>query len=263
MQFGLLASLVISVSESAMSQVSVAPASVHATLSSHAMTFVQQPALNTAFHRGVRPLTSRRKGISSSQKKVAATINSPNRLWTPPPSGIEEADMAIVKEQLGYKPYNALRVAARGPGGEPAVLECYPLVPSNQPPGCAPFPTLFWLCSKELKTLVAQLEYDGLMQVFKERAVAQGLDGAMHDAHTAYRNHRWSLLTEADRAIVERGGQGWLERLRDGGVGGMQEEAKLGVKCLHTHLAHHLARRGDGNVFGRWVEEELQQDGKL
>jgi len=171
--------------------------------------------------------------------------------------------MAIVKEQLGYRPYNALRVAARGSKGEPAVLECYPLVPASQPPGCSPFPTLFWLCSKDLKTLVAQLEYDGLMQVFKERAIAMELEEQMTVAHQAYRDHRWHLLSESDRRIVEEGGRGWLERLREGGVGGMQEEAKLGVKCLHTHFAHHLARRDDGNVFGQWVEEELAREGKL
>lgn len=30
-----------------------------------------------------------------------------------------------------------------------------------------------------------------------------------------------------------------------------------GVKCLHCHYAHHLARPEHGNIIGEWVHELL------
>lgn len=46
-----------------------------------------------------------------------------------------------------------------------------------------------------------------------------------------------------------------LDSLKHSGVAGMKEFS--GVKCLHTHYAHHLARPEHGNVIGTWVHELL------
>lgn len=45
---------------------------------------------------------------------------------------------------------------------------------------------------------------------------------------------------------------------RDVGVAGMRSAD--GVKCLHCHLAHFLARPQHGNIIGQWTHEELQRD---
>lgn len=46
-----------------------------------------------------------------------------------------------------------------------------------------------------------------------------------------------------------------LDSLKHSGVAGMKEFT--GVKCLHTHYAHHLARPEHGNIIGVWVHELL------
>ena len=32
-----------------------------------------------------------------------------------------------------------------------------------------------------------------------------------------------------------------------------------GVKCLHCHYAHHLARPQHGNIIGQWTHEALMR----
>lgn len=45
--------------------------------------------------------------------------------------------------------------------------------------------------------------------------------------------------------------------MKDCGVAGMRDFS--GVKCLHCHYAHHLARPEHGNIIGVWVHELLLQ----
>jgi len=63
------------------------------------------------------------------------------------------------------------------------------------------------------------------------------------------------MLTDADRAIVEASPS--LSRSFRGGIAGI---ANLDtVKCLHAHMAHHLARRDQGGTtLGRLIKDQLQ-----
>jgi hypothetical protein len=72
------------------------------------------------------------------------------------------------------------------------------------------------------------------------RAEAEVDPVALAAAHTAYAAER--------NAEIPTGHAGPRP---SGGVGGTAR----GVKCLHTHYAHHLA--GGDDPVGRWVHEQL------
>jgi hypothetical protein len=73
------------------------------------------------------------------------------------------------------------------------------------------------------------------------RAAEAAVDpAALAAAHAAY-------AAERDAAIEPA----WSGPRPSGGVGGTRQ----GVKCLHAHLAFHLA--GGDDPVGRWVEERL------
>ena len=157
--------------------------------------------------------------------------------WQLPESSISEEDFGYITKVLGYKPLNALSVVNRTATGNPAVLKCYPLVPTKSGP--EPFPTTFWICDPDIKTKLSSLEHAGLIASLKERLVENSAYMAeMRRCHEAYAEERWALLCDADRSYVKRAG--WESRLRKTGIGGMRPEGY--VKCLHIHYAHFLAR---------------------
>lgn len=133
-----------------------------------------------------------------------------------------------------------------------------------------PFPTMYWLTDPRLRVLVSRVEVSTDLGVrgMEERIAADPAHGeAMARAHLAYGTERWELLTEGDRADVER--SGWEGALGKGrgvagiAVGGRRRRAGgagpglgPGVKCLHAHAAHYLAG-GTDNVVGRWTMREV------
>ena len=81
---------------------------------------------------------------------------------TPP----AEADVDLVRGQLGREPHPFRRVVARCPWGAPAVVEDLPYDVVGQP-----FPTLFWATCPSLVAAIGRLESGGGVKRF-EAAVA-------------------------------------------------------------------------------------------
>jgi hypothetical protein len=149
-------------------------------------------------------------------------------------NGAEErdTDRNTVTRLLGRAPAVNFRVAVRrAAGGSPAVIENDVFMKDGRP-----MPTRYWLVDQSLREKVSRLEAAGGVRRASEEVPAD----AVAAAHERYR---------ADRdALIPTGHSGPLPT---GGVGG----SRRGVKCLHAHLAWHLA--GGDDPVGRWTAQHL------
>jgi len=141
-------------------------------------------------------------------------------------------DERMVTALLGREPQGAYEVVVRRPDGRPLVIRNAPFLDDG-----TPMPTRYWLVDDDLRRAVSGLEASGGVRA-AEAAVDPGDLGRSHARYAA----------ERDAAIPA----GHLGPRPSGGVGG----TKVGVKCLHAHLAWHLA--GGDDPVGRWVEEHLR-----
>lgn len=155
------------------------------------------------------------------------------------------ADREWLRQVLGREPQASLRIVHRCGCGHPQVIQTYPLL--GEGPEREPFPTLFWLTCRELLRRVGELERSGAIRRLEARLAHPAARAALEEDHRRYARERWQSLSPADRRFARS--RGFLRVLRDSGVGGSLRD---GLKCLHGHVAHHLAR---GSTVGRWVEE--------
>lgn len=160
-------------------------------------------------------------------------------------------DLAVVRWQLGRLPTGALAVAHRCPYGYPQVVLTHPL--HRRGTGFVVFPTLFWLSCPYLTVEVARLESAGAVKRFEQLLAADpALALRYAAAHDAYREERFSLLSQADLGFLQdAGAEG---RLRTG-IAGLSNPKR--VKCVHSHLAHLLAR-GE-NPIGQAAAADLHR----
>lgn len=148
----------------------------------------------------------------------------------------DAAELEVVAAQLGRAPTGVVRIAARCPAGHPSVVTNYPLQEKRGRP--VPFPTLHWLTCPELVRAVSRLEMVGLIDEFDTRLENDDeFAAAVATDHASYVEERWNLLDAAARTSAETAGL--LPVLRERGIGGIAN--RRSVKCLHLHLAHHLA----------------------
>jgi hypothetical protein len=125
----------------------------------------------------------------------------------------------------------------------------------NKEPLLEPFPTQYWLTHPILRTLTSKLELTDHVRTMQERLQSESnaLE-SMIRAHQAYGQERWESLTKRDLILVqERKWEPALDSRR--GVAGISRHKT--VKCLHTHLAHHLSggKGSEDNIVGKWVLE--------
>lgn len=149
-----------------------------------------------------------------------------------PPHEPSPAERAAVEVLLGRPPQGPFRIAVVDEKGAPVVIRNAPFLDDGRP-----MPTTYWLVAKQLLRDVSQLEGRGGVRA-AEAAVGAGALAAVHERYARERDAEIATNHEGPRP--------------SGGVGGTRK----GVKCLHTHLAHHLAR-GDDPV-GAWVVEQLE-----
>ena len=150
-----------------------------------------------------------------------------------PPSGSRsEHDIAVLTQLLGRPPRAGFEVVVRNTTGDPVVIRNAPLLDDG-----TPMPTRYWLVDPDLSLRVARLESAGGVRAAEAAVEAE----ALGSAHERYARERDAAL--APDHVGPR---------PSGGVGGTGR----GVKCLHAHLAYHLA--GGDDPVGRWVEEHLQ-----
>jgi len=140
-------------------------------------------------------------------------------------------DRVAVTALLGREPRGAFEVVVRDREGAPVVIRNAPLLEDG-----TPMPTRYWLVDPDLRRAVSMIEAEGGV-----RAAAAAVDPAdLAEAHARY-------AAERDAALPA----GHAGPRPSGGVGGTRQ----GVKCLHAHLAWHLA--GGNDPVGRWVQERL------
>ena len=143
------------------------------------------------------------------------------------------SDAAAVTALLGRPPQGAYEVVVRGADDHPMVIRNSPLLDDG-----TPMPTRYWLVDEYLRKAVSGIEAAGGV-----RAAADEVDPAeLERAHAAYAAERDAALPEA-----------YAGPRPLGGVGGTRK----GVKCLHAHLAWHLA--GGDDPVGRWVADRLAE----
>ncbi len=146
-------------------------------------------------------------------------------------------DRAVVERLLGRPPQGPFEVVRRSADGTPTVIRNAPFLDDG-----TPMPTRYWLVDPELTRRVSTLEAMGGVR----RAEAALDPVAVAEAHRRYAHQR-----DADIPAGHAGPR------PSGGVGGTRQ----GVKCLHAHLAWHLA--GGDDPVGRWVVEHLQPSAVL
>lgn len=163
---------------------------------------------------------------------------------------IGEDDRIAIAAALGREPTGVLAVVARHAEGQPRVIECQPWRVGKHG-GFEPFPTLYWLVDPELGRAVSDLERQG--GIGRCRAWLNEDPArvkALGEAHGRYaqardRRARQAGETGGDRAGVEA----LRHRLKGLGVAGCADPQ--GIKCLHAHLAHHLAELAESEGYDR------------
>lgn len=145
---------------------------------------------------------------------------------------VGERERAVISAQLGRPARGAPAVVHRCAFGLPTVVRVAPFLEDG-----TPFPTTFWLTCPVARARVGTLEADHAMVGLNERLDTDDAFAADHTA--ADRRYR------AFRAELGPRPPG------DPSVGGMASH----VKCLHVHVAHHLAT-GD-NVIGSWALDAI------
>lgn len=152
-------------------------------------------------------------------------------------NAIDPRDLDALRAQLGREPRGVVAIETRCPSGHPQVLKVYPLIKAGA--SAEPFPTLFWLSCPALIAQVSKLEHQGwISRLEQELQSDPALAHQVEGDHRAYIKERWATLTLADRKWIRK--QGWASFLLERGIGGIEDWTH--IKCLHLHVAHHLAR---------------------
>jgi len=140
-------------------------------------------------------------------------------------------DLATLEELVGRPLAGRCAVVVRREDGRPVVIENEPHLRDG-----TPMPTLFWLVDRELHEAVSRLESDGGVHRFE--ALVDPV--ALQRTHDAYAQRRLAATVQRDGAQAS------------GGVGG----TRVGVKCLHAHLANYLV--GEEDPVGALVAHEVR-----
>jgi len=138
-------------------------------------------------------------------------------------------DVDVVAAQLGRPIRSSVDVIARCNLDLPIVIAVPPLLDDG-----TPFPTRYWLTCPLAVRRVGRIESVGGVKSAEE-LIAQNEELALrHEIATErYRSERDALLPS-----------NYDGPRPSGGIGG----ARAGVKCLHAHLADHVA--GNSNPIG-------------
>ena len=145
-----------------------------------------------------------------------------------PLSSATEKDLDSVSKQLGRPVRDIVAIAARCACGNPIVVQTKPRLEDG-----TPFPTLYYLTLPAATSAVSTLEAEGLMTKLQDQ-LAQDEDLAENyqSAHLSYLSDRAEL--------------GLVEEIEGISAGGMPTR----VKCLHSLVAHALAKGPGVNIIG-------------
>lgn len=145
-----------------------------------------------------------------------------------PLTKVSEKDVESVSIQLGRPARDIIAIAARCVCENPVVIQTAPRLEDG-----TPFPTVYYLTLPAATSAVSTLEASGLMLDLQRRLAAEPeLAAAYAKAHRGYL---------ADRQLL-----GNVEEIDGISAGGMPTR----VKCLHSLVAHSLAKGAGVNPLG-------------
>ncbi len=149
-------------------------------------------------------------------------------MTTPPFPPVSDADLAVLREQLGRPARGVVGIAARCVCGNPTVAATLPRLPDG-----TPFPTFYYLSHPGATAAMSALEADHVMRELSD-ALADDEDvaAAYTAAHEAY--------------LRDRAHFGDVPEIEGISAGGMPTR----VKCLHALAAHALAAGPGVNPIG-------------
>jgi len=147
---------------------------------------------------------------------------------TPPYAPATEADLAVLRAQLGRPARGVVGIAARCACGNPTVVATAPRLPDG-----TPFPTFYYLTHPAATAAMSALEADHVMRELT------GLLEEDPDVADAYRRAHEAYL-------LDRAGYGEVPEIDGISAGGMPGR----VKCLHALAAHALAAGPGVNPIG-------------
>ncbi len=139
-------------------------------------------------------------------------------------------DLDIIEALVGRPLAGRCAVVVRRRDGRPVVIENEPHLRDG-----TPMPTLYWLVDEELNEAVSRVEGNGGVHRFETLVDPEDLARA----HDEYRRRREAATVRTDAIAAS------------GGVGG----TRVGVKCLHAHLANYMA--GNDDPVGQLVAHEV------
>lgn len=150
---------------------------------------------------------------------------TPESRLLPPAS---EADLAVLREQLGRPARGVVGIAARCACGNPVVVATAPRLEDG-----TPFPTFYYLTHPAATAAMSALEADHVMRELQdELAEDEELQAAYRRAHEAY--------------LRDRSAYGEVPEIAGISAGGMPTR----VKCLHALAGHALAAGPGVNPIG-------------
>jgi uncharacterized protein len=137
-------------------------------------------------------------------------------------------DIEVVSAQLGRTARDIVAVAARCVCGNPVVVQTRPRLEDG-----TPFPTLYYLTAPAATAAVSTLEATGLMSKLQQLLLEdKDLAANYQAAHEGY--------------IRDRNLLGSVPEIEGISAGGMPTR----IKCLHSLVAHALAKGPGVNLIG-------------
>ena len=154
-----------------------------------------------------------------------------------------QAQKEIITQQLGREPRGLISVAVATPEGVPVVLQMASMVDGQ------PFPTLYWLSSKDVYQAIAEIETSGEVKRLEQALLD---DESFLNEHLAdqarYVALRDEQMSAAVRAEIEQ--RGFEDLFKTYGIGGIRQWDK--IRCLHMNYAYHLVH---STAVGRRLEQ--------
>ena len=149
-------------------------------------------------------------------------------MTTPPFPPVSEADLVVLRSQLGRPAREVVGISARCVCGNPTVVSTAPRLADG-----TPFPTFYYLTHPGATAAMSGLEAGQVMRMLSDELAADpDLAAAYQRAHEAY--------------LRDRAGYGDVDEIDGISAGGMPTR----VKCLHALAAHSLAAGPGVNPIG-------------
>ncbi|MBN9174318.1 MAG: DUF501 domain-containing protein [Microbacterium sp.] len=149
-------------------------------------------------------------------------------MTTPPYPPVSDADLSVLRDQLGRPARDVVGIAARCVCGNPTVVATAPRLSDG-----TPFPTFYYLTHPAATAAMSVLEADHVMRELQDQLEAdEDLRAAYLRAHEAY--------------LRDRAAFGEVPEIDGISAGGMPRR----VKCLHALAGHALAAGPGVNPIG-------------